>query len=405
MEVENHGSNCSRVIFSRDFPPEFGIPCSPFKGFSAVKRIHHYTRDFPPGCGPNSQITTNIYAEKSDRKSGFSSDSSTWRRSVTAVRSKPPLGDVTGKTMVFNASSERSSGEREKVVEMEKLQKISREREKVVEMEKFQKISREREKAVEMEKSQKIFREKEKMVELKNSRKISGEREKVVEMEKSQKNSREREKVLEMVKLFRKRCVEISLSGRGIRRIDTAACAELRKEGKISNQSTLIIGAVPGVEVGDKFHCRVELAFVGLHKHYERGIDSMEWRGGRLATCIVASERHLDKMNDPNSLTYIGEGGVVRRNQVGKPPDQELKSGNLALWTNMNEQRPVRVVRGLNLERSYNRKILYVYDGLYEVKACEKKKGPNGNMIFEFQLTRCTGQPAVPWQACRRYQF
>ncbi|XP_021776383.1 histone-lysine N-methyltransferase, H3 lysine-9 specific SUVH5-like [Chenopodium quinoa] len=326
--------------------------------FSTVKRVHHYARDFPPGCGSNSPKTNQKPSEKpaeSEKIPGFCSNSTAWRRSVPAVRSKPPIDDgvavkipqnVKGKALPglgFDAFTERSAGDRKK--------------------------------------------------------------EKVDEMKKSQNISRERGKVLEMVELFRKRCKEISMSGRGIRRINTVACAELRKEGKISNQSTLMIGAVPGVEVGDKFHYRVELAFVGLHKHYERDIDTMEWGGGRLATCIVASERHLDKMNDPNALVYIGEGGVLRRNKTGKPPDQELKGGNKALWNNKEENKPVRVVRGLTLDRRYGQKILYVYDGLYEVQTCIKKKGPSGNMIYEFQLTRCAGQPAVPWQSCRRYQF
>uniref|UniRef100_A0A803N499 YDG domain-containing protein n=1 Tax=Chenopodium quinoa TaxID=63459 RepID=A0A803N499_CHEQI len=293
--------------------------------FSTVKRVHHYARDFPPGCGSNSPKTNQKPSEKpaeSEKIPGFCSNSTAWRRSVPAVRSKPPIDDGVA-----------------------------------------------------------------------------------VKIPQNVKGKAERGKVLEMVELFRKRCKEISMSGRGIRRINTVACAELRKEGKISNQSTLMIGAVPGVEVGDKFHYRVELAFVGLHKHYERDIDTMEWGGGRLATCIVASERHLDKMNDPNALVYIGEGGVLRRNKTGKPPDQELKGGNKALWNNKEENKPVRVVRGLTLDRRYGQKILYVYDGLYEVQTCIKKKGPSGNMIYEFQLTRCAGQPAVPWQSCRRYQF
>ncbi|CAO2816745.1 unnamed protein product [Amaranthus hypochondriacus] len=215
--------------------------------------------------------------------------------------------------------------------------------------------------------------------------------------------SRERAKVTEIITLFRDKCKEISRSGRGIRRVDTAALSELRKEGKFWNQSPSMLGSVPGVNVGDKFHYRIELHLVGLHKHFERGIDTMEYGGTRIATCIVANERHLDKMNDPNTLVYIGEGGVLRRREIGVPPDQELKGGNRALWTNMNEKKSVRVVRGLALNSG--QKILYVYDGLYEVQGCKQKKGAMGNLIFEFQMVRCTGQPQVPWENCRRYQF
>ncbi|XP_019105045.2 histone-lysine N-methyltransferase, H3 lysine-9 specific SUVH6 [Beta vulgaris subsp. vulgaris] len=357
MEVENHGIKNPKVVFSRDFPPDCGISNSSFKGFSAKKSFHHYTRDFPTGCGPNALKITQIFTEKLSR-SGKDSDSLTWRRYVTAMKSKVGNEVVTrnpqtlkGKELVFNNNyDEKRLGEKKKVVEIKQTQKL-----------------------------------------------------KVKEPVLS--NSKEREKVLEMLALFRKRLDEISQSGRGIRRVDTTAYGELKNEGKIMNRSALMIGSVPGVEVGDKFHYRIELLLVGLHKQTQGGIDSMEWRGSRLATCIVANERHLDKMNDPNALTYIGEGGVLKRHEVGVPPDQELKGGNLALSNSMKEKRPVRVVRGLSSEKSYGQRVLYVYDGLYEVRDCEKKKGPQGNMIYQFHLIRCTGQPAVPWLDCRRYRF
>ncbi|XP_048502831.1 histone-lysine N-methyltransferase, H3 lysine-9 specific SUVH5-like [Beta vulgaris subsp. vulgaris] len=133
-----------------------------------------------------------------------------------------------------------------------------------------------------------------------------------------------------MLALFRKRHDEISQSGRGIRRVDTITYGELKSEGKIMNRFALMIGSMSGVEVGDKFHYRIELLLVGLHKQTQGGIDSMEWRG--------------NKMNDPNALTYIGEGRVLTRHKVGVPPDQELKSGNLALLNCMKERRHVRVV-------------------------------------------------------------
>ncbi|KMT18100.1 hypothetical protein BVRB_2g032890 [Beta vulgaris subsp. vulgaris] len=355
MEAEKHGSKTIRPPFSLDFPENCGISNSSYKGFSGMNSFHYCRRDFPPGCGPNAQKTTQNFLEnvsESRKNSGFSSDSVTWRRNVAAVKGKIPIvvSNVKKNEPNFKESSERKLGERENVVEMNKVQTVK--------------------------KKEPIL-----------------------------KNSGERDKVLEMLNLFRKRCREISQSGRGIRRIDTTAYAELKREGKLMSRSAEVFGSVPGVEVGDKFHYRIELSFVGLHKHFERGIDSMEWGGSRVATCIVASERHLDKMNDPNALIYIGEGGALKRNQVGIPPDQELKAGNRALWNSMKEKKEVRVVRGLTSERFYGHKVLYVYDGLYEVKSCEKKKGPQGNMIFQFQLTRCTGQPAVPWQVCRRYQF
>ena len=80
------------------------------------------------------------------------------------------------------------------------------------------------------------------------------------------------------------------------------------------HQSALRIGPIPGVEVGDNFYYRVELMIVGLHRRPLAGIDSMEFgrEKDRIATCIVANERHLDKMNDPNMLTYVGKEGISR---------------------------------------------------------------------------------------------
>lgn len=324
--------------FTRDFPSRFCTSKFPFKVFSGEKSVHHvFTRDFPPGCGPNARKTPQT-----------STDTITWRRVIGAVRSNPQ--DLKGKQPVLYNPSESISRERDNVVEVKKVQKV------------------------------------EEKVDVLNN------------------NCGEREKVVEMLNLFRKRCKEISMSGRGIRRVDTTAYGELKNEGKLVNRCALMIGSVPGVEVGDKFHYRIELLIVGLHKQTQGGIDSMEWRGGRMATSIVANERHLDKMNDPNALTYIGEGGVLKRNEVGVPPDQELKAGNLALWTSMKEKKPVRVIRGLVSDKSYGA-LLYVYDGLYDVRECLKKKGPQGNMIIEFQLARCAGQPAVPWHYCRQYRF
>ncbi|XP_056689303.1 histone-lysine N-methyltransferase, H3 lysine-9 specific SUVH6-like [Spinacia oleracea] len=380
MEVDNGGNNKVRVTLYRDFPPGCGCGSSKLPFFIPGKKsVHNYTREFPPGCGPDAPKTTQ-----------FDGDSFTWRRGVGAVRSKPLTGDREGTRTFQNLegnrkgkhlvlSSEGRPKERENVFDLKKDQKLKG-KEPVLGNEGR---SKERESVIDLKKDQKL---------------------KEIKTVPKMKNSGEGEKVVEMLRLFRERCNEISRSGKGVRRVDTTAYGELKNEGKIRNMSALRFGDVPGVEIGDKFHYRIELMIVGLHKQPQSGIDSMEWGKGRVATSIVANERHLDKMNNLNSLIYIGEGGNLKRHEVGVPPDQELKSGNLALWTSMKENKPVRVIRGLVYKKNVGQN-LYVYDGLYEVKECEKKKGPLGNMIFEFQLVRCDGQPAVNWQECRRYRF
>lgn len=206
------------------------------------------------------------------------------------------------------------------------------------------------------------------------------------------------------VKLFRERCEEISRNAKEGVRVDLKAMNELTKEGKISKECPSIVGPVLGVEVGDRFRYRVELRLVGLHRHYERGIDWMELGRKRIATCIVANEGYLDIMSDPNVLTYIGEGGKARPKELDeKPNDQELKGGNLALWESMMLKSPVRVVKGFKVVRRLRGRLVhrfeYVYDGLYEVNSVEKKKGLLQNLVFEFKLLRCHGQPSV---SCRR---
>ncbi|XP_021767837.1 histone-lysine N-methyltransferase, H3 lysine-9 specific SUVH5-like [Chenopodium quinoa] len=222
---------------------------------------------------------------------------------------------------------------------------------------------------------------------------------------------RARVEVEDMLKLFRKKFEEISENRNNVGdkkgRIDLMAMNELINEGKIIKVCSSRIGHVPGVVVGDKFQYRVELVLVGLHRHFERGIDTMDWGGTKIATCVVANEGLLDNMNDPNVLTYIGEGGNSKAKELEKrPSDQELKCGNLALWESKKTNNPVRVVKGFKVNRMCRGRVVqrteYVYDGLYEVQSCEKKQGLQRNCIFEFKLIRCTGQPAVSYGSCKR---
>ncbi|KAL2902995.1 Histone-lysine N-methyltransferase H3 lysine-9 specific SUVH5 [Bienertia sinuspersici] len=207
------------------------------------------------------------------------------------------------------------------------------------------------------------------------------------------------------MKLFRKRCEEICKNDDDhTRRIDLKVMAELRKEGKIKKGCSSIIGPVSGVEIGDRFRYRVELVIAGLHKHYERGIDYTFYGGRSIATCVIAMEAYCDKMNDPNMLTYIGEGG-------GKGCDQQLKGGNLALYESMKKKSVVRVVKGFrnDVYDGFRGRIIsrseYIYDGLYEVISCEKKNGFLRKVIFEFKLFRCHGQASVSWKGSKKIRI
>ncbi|XP_055819438.1 uncharacterized protein LOC129888499 [Solanum dulcamara] len=235
---------------------------------------------------------------------------------------------------------------------------------------------------------------------------------------KSSSRSDARSKVLETLRLFQSHFRKIlqgeeSKSRPGgvknkpedkiIRRIDLQAAKIVKDKGKEVNTGTQILGKVPGVEVGDAFQYRVELALVGVHRLYQAGIDSMNNGGLLVATSIVASGAYDDDLGDADELIYSGQGGNV----VGKvkiPEDQKLVKGNLALKNSIATRNPVRVIRGSKETRTPesggrpNVVTTYVYDGLYTVENYWTEKGPHGKMVFMFKLVRIPGQPELTWK-------
>ncbi|CAO2188058.1 unnamed protein product [Urochloa humidicola] len=94
-----------------------------------------------------------------------------------------------------------------------------------------------------------------------------------------------------------------------ISRIDFAA-GKVMKELPGFTQQGPVIGDVPGVEVGDEFLYRVQLALVGLHRSPRKGIDFIKDEiHGLLAISIVSSGRY------PGELSSSGpeESMLVRR--------------------------------------------------------------------------------------------
>ena len=111
------------------------------------------------------------------------------------------------------------------------------------------------------------------------------------------------------------------------------------------------MGQVPGVEVGDEFIYRVQLAIVGLHRHYQGGIDTTTHRNGeRIAISIVASGGYPDELPCSGELIYTGSGGKpARKNYV---EDQKLEGGNLALKNCIKTKTPVRVIYGFKRQNA-----------------------------------------------------
>ncbi|KZV20026.1 histone-lysine N-methyltransferase, H3 lysine-9 specific SUVH6-like [Dorcoceras hygrometricum] len=189
---------------------------------------------------------------------------------------------------------------------------------------------------------------------------------------------------------------------KGGKRIDLRAANYIKNEGKEVNTGK-ILGEVPGVQVGDEFQYRVELAVVGIHRLYQNGIDTIKLNGKMLvASSIVASGAYADDMESGDILIYSGQGGnVVEKDR--EPEDQKLEKGNLALKNSILAKTPVRVVRGWKVKTADSKTVsIYIYDGLYTVKHFWSETGPHGKLVFMFELWRNPGQPELAWKELKR---
>lgn len=220
----------------------------------------------------------------------------------------------------------------------------------------------------------------------------------------SQGVSAARERVIESLQFFRALCKELSReksAGAGqkvkIRRVDLKAWTILKNEGGGAHGGKQFMGVVPGVEIGDRFYYRIELAVVGLHRPPQTGIDYMKRNGDILATSIVASS-NTDNMSNADELVYVGEGGISNNSKFHE--DQKLVRGNLAMRNSIRVKNPVRVIRKVtasfsDTELTTSTPEIFVYDGLYVVQSCTEGHGDHGRTIFKFKLERMPGQPPI----------
>ncbi|XP_051137343.1 histone-lysine N-methyltransferase, H3 lysine-9 specific SUVH4-like [Andrographis paniculata] len=202
--------------------------------------------------------------------------------------------------------------------------------------------------------------------------------------------------------------VEEKLTVKKGKRIDLISAKMIKEIGKEVNTEERYLGQVPGVEVGDEFQYRVELAVIGIHRLYQAGIDWIKLDGVPVATSVVSSGAYDDDVENADVLIYCGQGGNV----VGKskqPEDQKLERGNLALKNSISAKTPVRVIRGWKearvmdpLDPKSKMVTTYVYDGLYTVKRYWEKEGPHGKQVFMFELRRQPGQPELAWKQLKK---
>ena len=181
----------------------------------------------------------------------------------------------------------------------------------------------------------------------------------------------------------------MTVNRRVVCKLPVEAAMALKGQQKWVN-TTKRLGHIPGVEIGDTFCYRVELCIIGLHSHFQNGIDYMVIDEKILATSVVDSGRYANDKESSDILIYSGQGGnpMVGHKQV---EDQKLERGNLALKNSMDAKTPVRVTRGFQATKLTSRG--YTYDGLYFVDKYWQERGQYGTLIYKFQLKRIRGQP------------
>jgi len=117
--------------------------------------------------------------------------------------------------------------------------------------------------------------------------------------------------------------------------LPTKVSRVLKRRGKFIHDGKKIIGKVPGIEVGYKFHYWQELNVVGLHRQNLSLIDYVIEDGSLVATSVVSC--HFDDMDDTKVFVYTEEGGNVINSE-------KCAKGNLALMNSFKVKHPFRVI-------------------------------------------------------------
>ena len=140
-----------------------------------------------------------------------------------------------------------------------------------------------------------------------------------------------------------------------------------------------MFGHISGIEIGQIFASRKEVAASGLHTPLVAGISG----ANEGAYSIVLSSGYEDDIDDLSYILYTGQGGqdAPGGKQVA---DQEFKRGNRGLQLSHQYNLPVRVIRGHQIPNGPESG--YRYDGLYYVENVERVRGKRGFLICRFHL-------------------
>ncbi|XP_071949007.1 uncharacterized protein [Antedon mediterranea] len=167
-------------------------------------------------------------------------------------------------------------------------------------------------------------------------------------------------------------------------------------------------GSIPGVEVGTWWWSRMECSAAGIHRPTVAGIHGNEQEG---CYSLALSGGYEDDIDLGDCFTYTGSGGRDLKGTKANPKnlrtapqskDQTLAKVNLALSRNVDNGKPVRVIRGYKLDSPFAPEDGYRYDGLYKVEKYWFTTGMSGFGIFKYALRRIKDQAPPPWDLIDR---
>ncbi|XP_024983719.1 histone-lysine N-methyltransferase family member SUVH9-like [Cynara cardunculus var. scolymus] len=177
---------------------------------------------------------------------------------------------------------------------------------------------------------------------------------------------------------------------------DLKAATMMKDSGLWLNREKRIVGAIPGIHVGDVFFFRMELCVLGIHGQAQAGIDflssSHSSNGEPIATSVIVSGGYEDDEDGGDVIVYTGHGGQDKHGK--QVVHQKLDGGNLGMERSKHHGIEVRVVRGFKYKGSASEKV-YVYDGLYKIVDAWFEVGKSGFGVYKFKLVRMEGQPEL----------
>ncbi|RKO85294.1 PUA-like domain-containing protein [Blyttiomyces helicus] len=195
------------------------------------------------------------------------------------------------------------------------------------------------------------------------------------------------------------------------------ACAGTSKKCTIVPSN--FFGPIPGIEVGQSWKFRAQVAEDGVHRPIVAGIAGTRNKGGCVS--IVLAAGYPEDVDNGDEFLYTGSGGrelkTGNRRTAPQTSDQQLTRMNEALafcckaplnakkggdakgaWR---EGKPIRVVRSSKAlthhkDSPYPPKVGNRYDGIYKVVRYWQEAGATGFKVWRYLMRRDDTTPA-PW--------